>query len=52
MIVMEYTPLGDLLGFMRRSRGVQDRHAQGEGLQVRPGKIRESLSFSILILVY
>ena len=37
MIIMEYTPLGDLLGFMRRSRGVQDKHAQGEGLQVRPG---------------
>lgn len=26
MIIMEYTPHGDLLGFMRRSRGMEDRH--------------------------
>ena len=28
---MEYTPHGDLLGFMRTSRGVEDKHHVGEG---------------------
>ena len=35
MVIMEYTPHGDLLGFMRRSRGMHDRHHIGERLHVR-----------------
>ena len=34
MIIMEYTPYGDLLGFMRKSRGMEDRHRIGEQLNV------------------
>ena len=34
MIILEYTPYGDLLGFMRKSRGIDDRHRIREQLPV------------------
>ena len=35
MIVMEYTPCGDLLSFLRKSRGMEDRHRIGPKIDVR-----------------
>ena len=46
MIFMEYTPYGDLLSFMRRSRGMEDRHRIGEKLRVRELTNYDLVTFS------
>ena len=30
MLILEYLPFGDLLGYLRRSRGHDDKHTSGE----------------------
>ena len=31
ILVMEYLPCGDLLGYLRKSRGIEDKYHCGEG---------------------
>ncbi|XP_015780241.1 PREDICTED: tyrosine-protein kinase STK-like [Acropora digitifera] len=42
---MEYLPCGDLLGFLRKSRGIDDKYYRGEG-EVANLKTYELASFS------
>ena len=42
---MEYLPCGDLLGFLRKSRGVVDKYYRGEG-EVAKLKTYDLVSFS------
>ena len=42
---MEYLPCGDLLGFLRKSRGIVDHYHRGEG-EVANLKTYELVSFS------
>ena len=31
ILIMEYLPCGDLLGYLRKSRGIEDKYHCGEG---------------------
>ena len=42
---MEYLPCGDLLGFLRKSRGIVDKYYRGEG-EVANLKTYDLVSFS------
>ncbi|XP_068701475.1 tyrosine kinase receptor Cad96Ca-like [Montipora foliosa] len=45
ILIMEYLPCGDLLGYLRKSRGIFDKHYRGK-LAVAPLKTYDLLSFS------
>ncbi|XP_044165710.1 tyrosine kinase receptor Cad96Ca-like [Acropora millepora] len=45
ILIMEYLPCGDLLGFLRKSRGIVDKYYRGEG-EVANLKTYELVSFS------
>ncbi|XP_044172162.1 tyrosine kinase receptor Cad96Ca-like [Acropora millepora] len=45
ILIMEYLPCGDLLGFLRKSRGIDDKYYRGEG-EVANLKTYELASFS------
>ncbi|XP_044168304.1 tyrosine kinase receptor Cad96Ca-like [Acropora millepora] len=45
ILIMEYLPCGDLLGFLRKSRGIVDHYHRGEG-EVANLKTYELVSFS------
>ena len=45
ILFMEYLPCGDLLGFLRKSRGIVDKYYRGEG-EVANLKTYELVSFS------
>ena len=45
ILLMEYLPCGDLLGFLRKSRGIVDRYYNGEG-EVAKLKTYDLVSFS------
>ena len=45
ILIMEYLPCGDLLGFLRKSRGIFDKYYRGEG-EVANLKTYELVSFS------
>ncbi|XP_068705132.1 vascular endothelial growth factor receptor 1-like [Montipora foliosa] len=45
ILIMEYLPRGDLLGYLRKSRGIFDKHYSGK-LQVAPLKTYDLMSFS------
>ncbi|XP_067020454.1 uncharacterized protein [Acropora muricata] len=45
ILVMEYLPCGDLLGFLRKSRGIVDKYYRGEG-EVPKLKTYDLVSFS------
>ncbi|XP_044167760.1 tyrosine kinase receptor Cad96Ca-like [Acropora millepora] len=45
ILLMEYLPCGDLLGFLRKSRGIVDKYYRGEG-EVANLKTYELVSFS------
>ena len=45
ILLMEYLPCGDLLGFLRKSRGIVDKYYNGEG-EVAKLKTYDLVSFS------
>ncbi|XP_067023939.1 tyrosine kinase receptor Cad96Ca-like [Acropora muricata] len=45
ILIMEYLPCGDLLGFLRKSRGIVDKYYRGEG-EITNLKTYELVSFS------
>ncbi|XP_068691056.1 vascular endothelial growth factor receptor 1-like [Montipora foliosa] len=45
ILIMEYLPCGDLLGYLRKSRGIFDKHYCGK-LAVAPLKTYDLMSFS------
>ncbi|XP_044179330.1 tyrosine kinase receptor Cad96Ca-like [Acropora millepora] len=45
ILIMEYLPCGDLLGYLRKSRGIADKYYRGEG-EVANLKTYELVSFS------
>ncbi|XP_044169403.1 vascular endothelial growth factor receptor 3-like [Acropora millepora] len=45
ILIMEYLPCGDLLGYLRKSRGIVDKYYRGEG-EVANLKTYELVSFS------
>ncbi|XP_068690219.1 receptor-type tyrosine-protein phosphatase F-like [Montipora foliosa] len=45
ILIMEYLPCGDLLGYLRKSRGISDKHYHGK-LEVAPLKTYDLMSFS------
>ncbi|XP_067041489.1 tyrosine kinase receptor Cad96Ca-like [Acropora muricata] len=45
ILIMEYLPCGDLLGFLRKSRGIVDKYYRGEG-EVANLKTYDLVSFS------
>ncbi|XP_068716481.1 tyrosine kinase receptor Cad96Ca-like [Montipora foliosa] len=45
ILIMEYLPCGDLLGYLRKSRGIADKHYRGEG-EVAQLRTYDLVSFS------
>ena len=45
ILLLEYLPCGDLLGFLRKSRGIVDKYYRGEG-EVTKLKTYDLVSFS------
>ena len=45
ILLLEYLPCGDLLGFLRKSRGIVDKYYRGEG-EVANLKTYDLVSFS------
>ena len=45
ILLMEYLPCGDLLGFLRKSRGIVDKYYRGDG-EVANLKTYDLVSFS------
>ena len=45
ILLMEFLPCGDLLGFLRKSRGIVDKYYRGEG-EVANVKTYDLVSFS------
>ena len=45
ILITEYLPCGDLLGFLRKCRGIVDKHYRGEG-EVAKLKTYDLVSFA------
>ena len=49
MIVLEYLPYGDLLGYLRKSRGIEDTYNSGEKRPSSTLTEKDLLSFAWMI---
>ena len=49
MIVLEYLPYGDLLGYLRKSRGIEDTYNTGEKRPSSTLTEKDLLSFAWMI---
>ena len=49
LIVLEYLPYGDLLGYLRKSRGIEDTYNTGEKIPNSTLSEKDLLSFAWMI---